>query len=391
MLFLCLIGCLVRLPAADWPKWRGPDANGISSETDWNPMAIQNGGKALFRVHLGSGWSAVSVQGNRLYSMGNVNNQDIVYCLDAKTGKEIWRFSYSCDAGNYPGPRSTPVLDNDHVYTVSREGHLFCLDGVSGKIIWKHHLAREFKAAAPTWGFAGSAVIEGEMLLVNAGIHGMAFEKSTGKLLWGAGGTGGYSTPVIFTYQGKRMAALFGEVKLHGVDVITGKVLWSYDWETEWHVNAADPLIIDDRIFISSGYNRGSALLRLEGGTIRTVWTQNEMNTQFSSTIHLGDYLYGIDGNVGSGYLKCLDVRTGRVQWARNTGFGSLISAAGRLIVLNEKGTLTIVQADPAGYREIAAAQGFLKAKCWNAPVLSNGVLYLRNNNGDLLALEIRS
>ena len=127
------------------------------------------------------------------------------------------------------------------------------------------------------------------------------------------------------------------------------------------------------------------------GNTVRTVWIQNEMNTQFSSAIHLKGYLYCIDGNVGGGHLKCLDVQSGQVQWTRNTGFGSLISAAGRLIVLNEKGTLTILEADPSGYREIAAATDLLKAKCWNAPVLSNGVLYLRNNGGVLLALDVRS
>jgi outer membrane protein assembly factor BamB len=391
MLHLCLLCCLIRLPAADWPKWRGPDANGISSETDWNPGAILNGGKALFRTQLGSGWSAVSVRGNRLYSMGNVNNQDIVYCLNAKTGQEIWQFSYGCATGNYPGPRSTPVLDEGRVYSVSREGHLFCLNAESGKVIWKHHLAEEFKAVAPTWGFAGSAVIEGDMLIVNAGVHGMAFEKNSGKFLWGTGGTGGYSTPVLFTHEGKRVAVLFSEVRIYGVDAVSGKVLWSYDWETEWHVNAADPLVIGDLIFISSGYNRGSAMLRVAGNTVQTVWIQDKMSTQFSSPIHLKGYLYCIDGNVGSGHLKCLDVQSGQVQWTRNTGFGSLISAAGRLIVLNEKGTLTILEADPSGYREIAVAQDLLKAKCWNAPVLSDGVLYLRNNSGELLALNVRS
>ena len=388
---MCLISGFIQLTAADWPRWRGPDANGISSETNWNPRSIMDGDKELFRANLGSGWSAVSVRGNLLFSMGNINDQDIVYCLDAKTGEKIWQFSYSCAAGNYPGPRSTPVFDEGRIYSVSREGHLFCLDAASGKVIWKHHLAQEFKASPPTWGIAGSAVIEGDMLLVNAGIHGMAFEKDTGKFLWGAGGTGGYSTPVLFTHEGERIAVIFGEVRLYGVNAVSGKMLWSYDWETEWHVNAADPLVIGDLIFISSGYKRGSAMLRVAGNTVKPVWVQNEMNTQFSSTIHLDGYLYCIDGNVGGGHLKCLDVRSGQVQWTRNTGFGSLISAAGRLIVLNEKGTLTILEADPSGYREIAAVSDLLKARCWNAPVLSNGVLYLRNNGGELLALDVRS
>ncbi|NQT27523.1 PQQ-binding-like beta-propeller repeat protein [candidate division KSB1 bacterium] len=390
LLVMLLLAWISAGYTADWPRWRGIHGDGISAETRWNPQTIVDGSKELFRVKLGEGWSAVSVREDRLYTMGNINNQDIVYCLNPKTGKEVWRFAYDCAAGNYPGPRSTPILDEDCLYVTSREGHVFCLNAESGKMIWKRHVVEELQSGIPTWGFAGSVVIEGDLALINAGISGMAFNKKTGKSIWGNGGIGGYSTPVVFTYQEKRLAAIFGEVKIHTVDVKTGKVAWSYAWETKHHINASDPLIIADKMFISSGYGRGCVLLQMTGNSVKPLWTLKDMNNQFSSSIHLNGFLYGIDGNVGRGQLKCLEVKSGEIKWAQNTGFASLISAAGNLIVLNEKGTLRMVKADPVSYREIASTSNLLKSKCWTAPVLSDGILYLRNNGGELLALDVR-
>ncbi len=386
---LMLLG-LSMLSAEDWPAWRGIHANGISGETAWNAKAIGMDRTERFRVDLGKGWSAVSVRGDRLYTMGNVGNQDIVYCLDAGTGREIWRYSYVCDAGNYPGPRSTPVLDENRLFVISREGHFICLDAGSGQVIWQTHLVTDHHAGVPTWGFAGSAVIEKNTVLVNAGVSGMAFDKTNGRKIWGQGGIGGYAAPVLFTFQGKRLAALFGEVKLIVVDASMGKVQWSHDWETSYHINAADPVIIGDRIFISSGYRRGCAMLQMTGNGAGVIWENGQMSNQFSSSVCLDGYIYGIDGNVGSGTLKCIDAGDGSVQWEKSTGFGSLMAAAGQLIVLNEKGDLSVVKAEPGGFQLIASASGLLKPQCWTAPVLSNATLYLRNNRGELLALDLK-
>lgn len=391
MLLACMMILLFTgLNAGDWPRWRGLQGTGISTETGWNAGAISGTVPELWRIQVGDGWSAVSVSDGRLYTMGNEKNQDIVVCLDAKTGKDVWRYQYDCAAGNYPGPRSTPVVDDGLVYTVSREGDLFCLDALTGKVKWKHQVCDEFGASPPTWGIAGSILVENDLIIVNAGVTGMAFDKKSGKMLWGRGGTGGYSTPVAFSYQGRRLAALFGEVKLHVVDMATGATVWSHDWVTSWNVNAADPVIVGDGLFVSSGYGRGAALLQMSGKTLKTVWENRDMSNQFSSSIYIDGYLYGIDGNVGSGDLKCIDFKTGQVKWSQSVGFGSLISAAGTLIVLNEKGDLRMVKALPGAYQEIASAKRLLKPQCWTAPVLSNGLLYLRNSRGELLALDLR-
>ena len=376
--------------AEDWPRWRGLKGNGISSESNWVPAAIEKNTNVIWNVNVGNGWSSVSVRGNHLYTMGNVNDQDIVYCLDVETGKEIWRYTYSCDDGNYPGPRSTPVIDGDLVYTISREGHVFCLDAASGKVKWKRQVCVEEGAQPPTWGFAGAACIEGELALFNVGVSGIALNKNTGETVWSSGGgIGGYSTPVIFTFKGKKQIAIFGEVKLFGVDLQTGKVVWSYDWETEYHINASDPVMLGDTMFISSGYGRGCTLLQITDGAPKPVWENKQMNNQFSSSVVLDGYIYGIDGNVGKGFLRCLEWSTGQEKWAQNLGFGALIAASGKLIVLNERGNLYMVKVNTSAYQEIASVEKLLKKTCWTAPVLSNSQLYLRNNSGDLLRLNL--
>jgi len=387
---LLAVGLAVaQLRAEDWPIWRGPSANGISAEKGWNPKALAGEPRIAWRTGVGSGYSGVSTAAGRLYTMGYEEGNDTVLCLDALTGKKLWGIQYACKKGSYAGPRATPVVDGDVVYTVSRQAHVHCLDAVTGDTRWSRNLLSETKAQDLRWGIAGSAVVLGDRLLINAGKHGTVLDKKTGKTLWASSGIGGYSTPVVYGTPGTRMA-LFSQKGACGVDIKTGKQLWFHPWETRYDVNAADPIVAGSKCFVSSGYGRGCAMLDIGSSRPRTLWEHKDLKNHFSSCVLYKGCLYGIDGNAGRGSLKCLDWETGRTKWSRNLGFGALMLADGKLIVINEKGYLYIAAASPDGYEEYSSGRVLQRKVCWTAPILSNGLIYCRNSHGDLVAVDMR-
>ena len=376
---------------ADWPAWRGPQGNGISSETGWRSAAAAGNPKVLWQAEFGKGYSALSIAGGRAFTMGNIDDRDIVYCLDAATGKEIWRHSYACEGASYPGPRATPAVEGGNVYTFSRAGHVFCLDAASGQVKWQRNVATELKAKAPRWGFTSSPIIAGKALLLNAGPRGVALDKVSGRTLWDSGeGVGGYSALVPATIVGAPSYLLFGQKGLIAVDPANGKVRWSREWVTSYDINAADPMAMGNTVWISSGYGRGCALLDCSVTPPRTVWENKALSAHFSSAVLYKGHIYGVDGNTKrKGKLVCLKPESGEIVWSEGLGFGSLILAGDRLIVLNEEGSLFVVKASSQGYRELARAEGVLPGICWTAPTLSQGRLYLRNDKGSVRCLDL--
>lgn len=382
--------------AEDWAKWRGPNNNGISSETKFDPKALSPAPKILWKTEVGEGYASVSVCGKMLYTMGNQGNRDTVYCLNAETGEKVWTHSYPCPAGSYPGTRATPVVDGDKVYTVSRDGHTFCLDAEKGTVIWKSELpALDIKK--PKWGLASSPCIFKDLLIINTGLCGMALNKETGAVVWKSSGesSGGYATPVVYTHKDKYYAAIFGSESLYVVDINTGRPQWALPWPTKYGVNASDPIVDGGRMFISSGYDQGCALLDLQAGRPKVVWQNKNMRNHFSSTLLIDGYLYGIDGQAwGGAKLKCLDFKTGAQMWEHDLEFGNLIAADGKLIVLNHTGILFIAKASPTSYQELARAQVITIEKrgatCWTAPVLCRGLIYCRSSGGDLVCVDVR-
>lgn len=400
---ILLTACLLGIPArpslaADWPRWRGPDLNGISKETGWTTQFPASGPKVLWKANVGTGFSSIAVANGRAYSMGNKADTDTVYCFDAETGKVLWRHAYPCellDKYYEGGPGSTPTVDGDRVYTFSKTGELFCLDATGGKVIWSKNLARELGAKLPTWALAGSVLVEGDRLLLNLGDAGTAVDKQTGKVLWTSGkGPAGYATPVPFGSGDDRAVAIFGEKHVCAVRVQDGKELWRHPWKTSYEVNGADPIVLDargERVFISSGYNRGCALLRIADGKPAVLWENKNMRNQFNPSVRIDGHIYGIDDDAGKNNtsLKCVDLETGAVRWSEPTRFGSLLAADGKLIVLNERGLLMIVEAAPGAAKVLARAQ-VLGGKCWTTPALANGRIYCRNAAGDLVCLDVK-
>ncbi len=387
----------VPVRADDWPQWRGPNRNGISKEKNWNPKALGGQPKILWSVGLGEGFSSVSVSGGRVYSMGYRDGKDTVYCLDIKDGKTLWTHSYPCKKGSYAGPLATPVVDGNNVYTSSKQGQMFCLDAAKGTVKWQKQVARELQAGSPKWEFAASPRVEGDKLIVNFCRAGAVLNKRTGAKIWAsAPGIGNYSTPVVFSMNKKLVAAMFGQRDFLVADVGSGRKLMSFPWKTTHDVNAADPVLVGKRgVFISSGYGKGCALLDISGGSPRVVWQNTNMSNHFSGSVYLNSYIYGMDGNAGSrnAGVKCLDAKTGSVRWGEALGFGSLMVADGKLIILNEKGVLFIADASPAGYKKHSQAKiaSAGRVRFWTAPVLAQGRVFCRNSigAGELICVDV--
>lgn len=373
--------------AADWPQWRGPQRNGLSAETGLNLKWPAAGPRHLWNAQVGEGYSSVSVAGGRLYTMGNAGNQDTVWCLNAETGKQIWKRSYPSGSGDYAGPRATPTVDGKLVYTFGREGQAFCLDSATGKVVWSRNLKQELRAEEPRWGFAGSPLIEGDLVIYNVGTAGAALRKANGQVVWkSAPATAGYASPLAYTVGRDRAVAIFSAQGLSGVNPRDGRRLWQYPWPTLYDVNAADPIFSGDTVFISSNYNHGCALLRVSGNGATRLWENRNMRNHTNSCVLVGGAYYGND----EGSLACIDAKTGAQRWKqRGMGRGGLIAAEGNLLMTTERGELVVVRANPAAYTELARAK-VLGGDCWTHPVLANGRLYCRNHQGELVCLDLK-
>jgi outer membrane protein assembly factor BamB len=371
--------------AADWPQWRGPARNGISAEAGWKSRWPAGGPKQVWTTQLGQGYSSVSVVGGRVYTMGNRDGRDWVYCLDAKTGKPIWTHNYPCATGDYGGPRATPTVDGTVVYTLSREGHAHALNAATGKPIWSRDLRKVANVEPPNWGFASSPLVIAGRIIYNAGTAGVALDGG-GRVVWKSGGDSGYASPVAFSVTGQKGVALFSGFGIVAVNPADGRELWRHRWETSYNVNAADPLFVGDAVFISSNYNKGCALLRLVGGRPTVAWQNRSMRNHFNTTVRVGDSLYGNDENT----LRCLDLKTGAERWSmRGMGKGGLIASDGKLLVLTERGELLVIQATPERLVELARAK-VINGTCWTHPVLANGFIYCRSQEGTLVCLDVR-
>jgi outer membrane protein assembly factor BamB len=383
------------VPAADWPQFRGPEQNGKSTETGLLQAWPESGPKQLWKTELGNGYSGLTVVDGRLYTMFGRGGETFVGCFDASTGNEIWTF----DAGRAwkdrqgDGPRSTPTVDGDVVYAITANGALVALSASEGIELWQRDLVKDFDADIPKWGLAGSPVVDGNLLLLAVGgpkVLMLALDKTNGEEVWRSRtGKAGYSTPYLVTIGGVNQALFFTGEKLFSIAPGTGKVYWQKPWKTSWDVNAAMPIFIEpDKVFVSSGYDTGSALLRVSGDarsmTVDEVWVNRQMKNQFSSSIYHDGFIYGFDNKI----IKCIDAKTGEMRWReRDLGHGSLMYADGRLIVLGNRGQLLLLEATPEAYREKGRVQLF-DGKTWTVPTLSDGRLFVRDEH-ELVALKV--
>ena len=381
--------------AGDWPQWRGPNRDGTSKETGW-ASEWTGEPKIAWNATVGLGFSSIVVSEGRACTAGHAEGQDTVFCFDAITGKEIWKHSYPAELGDKyyeGGTTGTPVFDGGRLYWLSRWGDLFCFEAASGKIVWSKNIATETGAKIPSWGFTGAPLVHEKLLVLNAGEAGMGVDKQTGAIAWKSANKedAGYSTPLPIQRGGAWLALLGSEKSYLAVDIASGKEAWRHKWLTQYGVNAADPIVSGDQIFISSGYGKGGALLKLGGQQPEELWKTKALKTQLNPAVLFEGHLYGPDGDTTrTAELKCLEFATGTEKWSEpGFGTGGVIIVEGKLIALNAAGELTIGPASPAGFKPSARAQ-VLGGKCWTAPVLANGIVYCRNSAGEIAAVDLR-
>ncbi|HVG09042.1 MAG TPA: PQQ-binding-like beta-propeller repeat protein [Thermoanaerobaculia bacterium] len=388
-LAFCLIASIVA--AADWPQFRGPNRDGISPEAAVLKSWPASGPKVLWKAPLGEGYSQVVSAKGRLFTLAQQGEEQVALAFDGATGKRLWRtrIDREYNDGQGDGPRSTPTVDGELVYVLSANGNLAALRAANGQAAWQHDLRAEYGANPPQWGVSTSPLVEGNLLIVNVGGSGnksiVAFDKTSGKTVWTSQGDGaGYSAPIAITVRGVRQVIVFTADAILSISPKDGRLFWRSGWKTDYDVNAATPIFLPpDKLFVSSGYGTGSALLQINRTNVTEVWRSRGMKNQFSSSVLHDGILYGFDDST----FKAIDAATGKERWKqRGFGHGSLILAGGHLIVLSDRGKLALVQATPEEYRELGNAQ-VIEGKCWTSPSLADGRLYVRNEE-QLIAFD---
>lgn len=372
-----------------WPQWRGPQRNGISPENSWSPEGKE---KSCWFTNVGMGYSTVSIQDGRLYTIGHDKEavEDTVYCLDAEKGTDIWSYSFKCITlarAHAGGSLTTPSIDGDLVWVSSREGKFFCFDAKTGKVKFKRDFKKDFNLKLPSWGFSASPLVLDDMIVQATG-HVVAMNRK-GKEIWQSKSNyaESYATPVATKMHGKSVLVCFNGAGLVILDRKTGKELAQREWATRYKVNAASPVVIGNKIFISSGYNKGCSMVEWKkDGELELLWESKVMRNHMSGCVERGGYLYGFDEST----FKCIDM-DGEVKWQkRGLGKGAFVMAGARLVILSARGKLVIAEASPDEFKELASRDVLSGGVCWTTPVLLDGRIFARNSLGDLTCLDHR-
>jgi outer membrane protein assembly factor BamB len=380
---------------ADWPQWRGPNRDGISKETGLLKQWPEQGPPLVWKTTgAGGGYSSFAISKGRLFTLGLRSDREYVIAFDVTNGKEAWATPFGSafrnDRGD--GPRGTPTVDGDTVYALGGSGDLSALNAKTGKIIWTMNVLQKFGGENITWGISESPLVVGEKLLVNPGGPGasiVALNKKDGSLIWKSqSDRAGYSSAIPVQVGNTTQVVFFTHKRGLGLDLKDGKLLWEYPRAANNVANAATPIVRGNRVFISSDYGNGGGVVEIKAnGEASEVYFTKEMRNHHSSSILIGDHLYGFS----SGILTAMRFDTGEVAWKdRSVGKGSLVYADGNLYAFSENGVVGLVEATPAGYREkgrFRIQQDSLPT--WSHPVIAGGRLYLRDQD-TIYAYDVR-
>lgn len=377
-----------RKPSAlDYPQFLGPNRNatiaGPKLRRDWatNPPSL------LWRQPIGAAWSGFSVAGDRAVTQEQRGDDEMVVCYHLASGKVIWTHAdkaryFTTIAGE--GPRATPTLVSNRVYTLGATGRLNCLDLTDGRSIWSKDIVQDNESHVPEWGMSGSPLVAEQLVIVSAGGRSgrslVAYDRETGQFVWGGGTDGaGYSSPFLATIGGVRQILIFNahSIAAHAVD--SGKVLWEYPWPGG-HPHVALPVILpEDQVLVSSGYGTGSELLKIQpekNGRPRRVWKSTRLKAKFTNVVYRDGCIYGLD----DGILVCLDASDGSLKWKEGRyGHGQVILVDDLLLLMAESGQLILIEPVPDEHRRLASFS-VLTGKTWNPPALAGEYLLVRND-----------
>lgn len=390
-----------QTPAADWPQWRGPERTGVSKETSLLRQWPAGGPAAgWMATGLGAGYGSLAVAGDRVFVQGMRNRQSVVTALNRADGKVVWvrALGQAGDNDRGPGPRSTPTVDGDRVYALSEIGDLAALRVADGSVVWQKNILKEFGGRNIPWLLSESPLVDGDRLIVTPGGRGAgmaALDKLTGRTIWTSGALNdeaGYASPIVADVQGVRTIMTLTSEAGVGVRASDGMLMWRYTPAANNTANITSPVYADNKVFYSSAYGTGGALLtlRAEGGQVRAqeAYFTRELQNHHGGVVLVDGYLYGFNNSI----LTCLEFATGKMRWRhRSVGKGAVTYADGHLYILSENNVVGLVEASPTAYVE----KGRFEIRdqglpSWAHPVVSGGRLYLRNQ-GTLATYNIRS
>lgn len=408
--------------ADDWPDFLGPRRDGKSLEAGIVVPWPAEGPQVLWQISLGTSYGAAVVAQGRLYHFDRFGDVARLTCRDSATGKELWRAehptAYEDMLGYNNGPRCSPVVDGDHVYTCGAEGVLRCLDARDGKLRWSRDTLRDFDVVPNFFGVGSTPLIWEDLLIANIGgspadgpqnitegeLEGngtgvVAFDKLTGDVRWKASNElASYASPVVAVMNGRPTCFVFARGGLVALDPANGKVLFQFPWRAKKFesVNASSPVVVSDEVFLSEAYGPGSVLLKVAGDSATPLWSDQDkgrgksLELHWNTPIHHEGFLYASTGQHGeSAALRCVEWRTGKVMWTESApGRASLTYVDGHLICLTEEGTLRLLRTNPQRYEPVSTCvlrnetgDALLTRPAWSAPVIADGRLFVRGAN----------
>jgi outer membrane protein assembly factor BamB len=390
-------------PSSDWLQWGGEGRDFIAPATELPSSWPAGGPRKLWSRDLGDGYSGIAVEGTTLYTAYRRGSQDVITALDARTGKTLWEYAYEASFKNAyseavgPGPYAMPQVVGDRLVTASGIGQIHSLDKKTGRPVWSHDLYKEFGGTRLDFGYSCHALPYKNSLIILAGgpdAAALALRQSDGAVIWKSlMFENAHSSPVLIDVDGQpQVAALLAE-EVIGFSPDTGALLWRHNHHTGNGLAISTPVWAPGNLlFISSAYNSGSRVLELHqsGGktTVKELWYNQKLQSHFSTVIRHGDYLYFTSGYNGPAFITCVNTRSGQIAW-QERGFakGQLVKAGEKLILIDEDGTLALIEAMPAGLK-VLAKEPLLQRISWTPPTLSGSTLYLRDRKS-LMALDL--
>jgi outer membrane protein assembly factor BamB len=389
----------------DWPQWQGPDRTAVSKEKGLLKLWPQDGPPLAWEAKdLGGGYSTPSVAAGRVFGMSYRGDDEVVWALSEKDGKELWAtrlgaaYRKQIMRQGIEGPGCTPTVDGDLVYLLGMGGDIACLGVKDGTVIWRKSLTADFGGRPPMWSYRESPLIDGDKVVCTPGGPGatlVALDKKTGDVIWKSAVPrnpgAAYSSIIAIDFGGQREYVQFTRNGLIGVAAADGKFLWRYDRPANRNgINISTPVYQDGKVFASSAYGVGGGLVKLskvEDGGVKAeeVYFTAKMQNHHGGMILLDGYLYGATGGNEGGSLCCLEFKTGKVMWnERRVPKGSVALADGRLYYRTEQrrtGTMLLIEPSPKGYVERGRFEQPDRSEqfAWPHPVVANGKLYLRD------------
>ena len=400
---LLLLALLASWPAraADWPQWRGPKRDGLSTEQGLLSHVPSNGPAVAWMARgLGRGYSSVSVAKGQIFTMGDGEQKSFVHALNAKDGKLQWSAAVGAPGGDYPGTRCTPTVDGDLVFALGQHGDLVCLQASSGTEMWRKSMDRDFKGKMMSgWGYSESPLVDGGRVIVTpGGSNGtvVALDRKTGAMAWRSTNwtdRAAYSSVIVAVIDGVRQYIQLSDATVAGLAAEDGRVLWRAKRKGSTAV-IPTPIYKANHVLVSSGYGVGCNLFKITSGAAgfaaEEVYANKDLVNHHGGMVLVGDHVYG---HSDSKEWVCMEFLTGKLVWSDpGVGKGAVVGGDGKLFTRKEdkQGTVALVEASPAGYREHGRfAQPERSTKnSWAHPVIANGRLYLRDQDV-LLCYEV--